>query len=169
MSDLTPERETEIRNFEQAATPGPWCTDSWEIYQGTEYVAGAEWIGETCRGATTAAQDRADAAFVAAARSAVPELLAEVKRIRAELAAAKAGMQLLVDGWKQASNEHASFAKSNVMNEYPGLADKQEGRSLQLLDCADELADVVKGEDPDDWEYGIGVDVTNRDERTPTP
>lgn len=71
-----------------AATPGPWCTDSWEIYQGSEYEAGAEWIGETCRGRVEGlAQDRADAAFVAAARTDVPALLAEVRRLRAELAA----------------------------------------------------------------------------------
>ena len=70
-----------------AATPGPWCTDSWEIYQGTEYVAGAEWIGETCRGRVDGlAQDRADAEFVAAARTDVPALLAEVRRLRASVA-----------------------------------------------------------------------------------
>jgi hypothetical protein len=65
-----------------AATPGPWCTDSWEIYQGAEYVPGiSEWIGETCRGATSMEQDRADAAFVAAARTDVPALVAEVREL----------------------------------------------------------------------------------------
>jgi hypothetical protein len=65
-----------------AATPGPWCTDSWEIYQGTEYTPGiSEWIGETCRGKTTLEQDRADAAFVAAARTDVPALVDEVREL----------------------------------------------------------------------------------------
>jgi predicted RNase H-like nuclease (RuvC/YqgF family) len=65
-----------------AATPGPWSTDSWEIYQGAEYVPGiSDWIGETCRGATTMEQDRADAAFVAAARTDVPALVAEVREL----------------------------------------------------------------------------------------
>lgn len=65
-----------------AATSGPWCTDSWEIYQGTEYVPGISmWIGETCRGATSMEQDRADAAFVAAARTDVPALIAEVREL----------------------------------------------------------------------------------------
>ncbi|WP_432027418.1 hypothetical protein [Streptomyces sp. 1222.5] len=68
-----------------AATPGPWCTDSWEIYQGTEYEPGLSlWIGETCRGTTSPEQDRADAAFVAAARTDVPALLAEVRALRNE-------------------------------------------------------------------------------------
>ncbi|MEH0552538.1 hypothetical protein [Streptomyces sp. B21-101] len=77
----------DIETRANAATPGPWCTDSWEIYQGTEYEPGLSmWIGETCRGTTDLEQDRADAAFVAAARTDVPALLAEIRRLRAELA-----------------------------------------------------------------------------------
>jgi len=77
----------------------------------------------------------------------------------------RSNIQKLIDGWRQASKEHATFAESKVMDEMPGMTDRQEGRSLQLLDCADELADVLKGDDPDDWQYGIGVDVIERDER----
>jgi hypothetical protein len=81
------DRLAEIQKRADAATSGPWCTDSWEIYQGAEYVPGiSEWIGETCRGATTMEQDRADAAFVAAARDDVPFLLAEVAELRDQLA-----------------------------------------------------------------------------------
>lgn len=70
-----------------AATEGPWCTDAWEIYQGTEYQPGISmWIGETCRGTSTPEQDQADAAFVAAARTDVPALLDYVRRLQAELA-----------------------------------------------------------------------------------
>ncbi|WP_372352665.1 hypothetical protein [Streptomyces sp. KL116D] len=65
-----------------AATPGPWCTDSWEIYKGAEYEAGAEWLGETCR-AGEMDDSRADAEFVAHARTDVPALIAEVRRLRA--------------------------------------------------------------------------------------
>jgi hypothetical protein len=76
-----------IETRANAATPGPWCTDSWEIYQGSEYEPGiSTWIGETCRGMTSLEQDRADAAFVAAARTDVPALLAEVRRLRARVA-----------------------------------------------------------------------------------
>ncbi|MDX3835660.1 hypothetical protein [Streptomyces europaeiscabiei] len=83
----TVERLAEIEARADAATAGPWCTDAWEIYQGVEYVPGISfWIGETCRGTSELGQDRADAAFVAAARSDVPELVAEVRRMRAERA-----------------------------------------------------------------------------------
>ncbi|MFE1192890.1 hypothetical protein ACFW6E_08825 [Streptomyces olivaceoviridis] len=76
-----------IQTRANAATPGPWCTDSWEIYQGTEYEPGLSmWIGETCRGTSSLEQDRADAAFVAAARTDVPALVAEVHRLRARVA-----------------------------------------------------------------------------------
>lgn len=86
MTDKTLDLDS-IEARANAATPGPWCTDSWEIYQGTEYEPGiSEWIGETCRGMTTPAQDRADAAFIAAARTDVPALVAEIRRLRAELA-----------------------------------------------------------------------------------
>jgi hypothetical protein len=97
----------EIEARANAATDGPWCTDSWEIYQGTEYVPGISmWIGETCRGSSTPEQDRADAAFVAAARTDVPALLAEVRRLRAQVAELEPDAALLaalyaggVDNW----------------------------------------------------------------------
>lgn len=74
-----------------AATAGPWCTDDWEIFQGTEYEPGISlWIGETCRGTSDLEQDRADATFVAHARTDVPALVAEVRRLRAELASDRA-------------------------------------------------------------------------------
>ncbi|MES9587783.1 hypothetical protein ABWK57_02615 [Streptomyces sp. NPDC094045] len=90
---MTPERLAEILARADAALPGPWCTDAWEIYQGTEYEAGAEWIGETARGVAGAAdleQDRATAAFVAAARTDVPDLVAAVELLAAEVAGLRA-------------------------------------------------------------------------------
>lgn len=90
---LSPEYEAAIRDREQAATPGPWCTDSWEIYQGAEYMPGISyWIGETCR-ADEANDGRADAAFVAHARDDVPALLAEIDRLRAGLAGLRQGSE----------------------------------------------------------------------------
>lgn len=84
---LSEQRLAEILARASAATEGPWCTASWEIYQGTEYVPGMSfWIGETCRGTADLAQDAADAAFVAAARTDVPELVAEVQFLRAQVA-----------------------------------------------------------------------------------
>lgn len=94
MTHNPPTRQLDLDAIEaraNAATSGPWCTDSWEIYQGTEYEPGlSTWIGETCRGMTSAEQDRADAAFVAAARTDVPALVAEVRRLRDQVAAVTA-------------------------------------------------------------------------------
>ncbi|HEY9372822.1 hypothetical protein [Streptomyces sp.] len=90
MTSTNPPTDQQLNDIEAratAATDGPWCTDSWEIYQGTEYEPGLSlWTGETCRGTGSLEQDRADAAFVAHARTDVPALLAEVRRLRAELA-----------------------------------------------------------------------------------
>lgn len=81
---LPDDRFAEVRARAEAATEGPWCTDGWEIYTGTEYLPWAStWIGETCRASDTEGAC-ADAAFIAAARSDVPVLLAEVDRLRAE-------------------------------------------------------------------------------------
>jgi hypothetical protein len=67
-----------------AATPGPWCTVGAEIFQGVEYMPDASpWIGETCR--ASGGMGKADAVFAAHARTDVPALLAEVRRLRAEL------------------------------------------------------------------------------------
>lgn len=91
MTNPTRPNLADIEARANAATEGPWCTDAWEIYQGTEYQPGLSmWIGETCRGTSTPEQDQADAAFVAAARTDVPALLAEVRRLQAELAAVTA-------------------------------------------------------------------------------
>ncbi|AMM12302.1 hypothetical protein Salbus254_5874 [Streptomyces albidoflavus] len=83
---LNPEYLAEIAARAEAATAGPWCTDGAEIYQGDEYTWNAFWVGETCR-ADEADGGTADAAFIAAARTDVPALLAEVERLRAELSA----------------------------------------------------------------------------------
>ncbi len=78
---LSPEYLAEIAARAEAATAGPWCTDGAELYQGDEYAWDAFWVGETCR-ADEADGGTADAAFIAAARTDVPALLAEVERLR---------------------------------------------------------------------------------------
>lgn len=83
---LTPEREQEIRTLEQAATPGPWESDGAEIYGTLGGVLMIDlWVGETLD-VDNQTRSNADAAFIATARSAVPELLGEVADLRAELA-----------------------------------------------------------------------------------
>lgn len=83
---LTPEREQEIRTREQAATPGPWESDGAEIYGTLGGILMLDlWVGETLD-VEDQERSNADAAFIAAARSAVPELLAEVDRLRTRVA-----------------------------------------------------------------------------------
>ncbi|PAX88893.1 hypothetical protein CLM85_06330 [Streptomyces albidoflavus] len=85
LEPLSPEYLAWIAARAEAATAGPWCTDGAEIYQGDEYVSYAFWVGETCR-ADEADGGTVDAAFIAHARTDVPALLAEIERLRAELA-----------------------------------------------------------------------------------
>ncbi|MGY1579204.1 hypothetical protein [Streptomyces sp. MN13] len=87
---LTDARLAEITARVEAATPGPWRTDGWEIYQGGEGEAPdlMKWIGETCR-VDDYDGSRNDADFIAHAREDVPALLAEVQRLKAELAGAR--------------------------------------------------------------------------------
>ncbi|TPM82633.1 hypothetical protein FKO01_60540 [Mesorhizobium sp. B2-3-3] len=83
---LTPERELEIRTLEQAATPGPWESDGAEIYGTLGGVLMLDlWVGETLD-IDNQERSNADAAFIATAREAVPELLAEVADLRARVA-----------------------------------------------------------------------------------
>lgn len=81
---MSEQQLTEIAGREAAATEGPWCTDECEVYKGAEYYAGAVWIGETCR-VDDGDSARADAAFIAAARTDVPVLLAEVELLQEHL------------------------------------------------------------------------------------
>lgn len=82
---MTPDREQEIRTLLSAATAGPWQSDGAEIYGTLGGVLMIDlWVGETLD-VENQQRSNADAAFMADARSAVPELLAEVDRLRAEL------------------------------------------------------------------------------------
>lgn len=70
-----------------AATPGPWWADDTEIHQGTpdDLNPDPTWIGETCNPDVT---DHGihNAAFIAAARTDVEQLLARVRELEAERA-----------------------------------------------------------------------------------
>jgi hypothetical protein len=92
---LTPQQLDEIEQRANAATPGPWTTDGWEIYQGGGSSAPdlMAWAGETCR-ADDYDGSRNDADFIAHARTDVPALLAEIRRLRAEVADFKEAQRL---------------------------------------------------------------------------
>lgn len=93
---MTPERLAELRRLADAATPGPWAWEatsqqdnSWcvgttdpphegEVVTDDDTVV-VDWVAESGN-----AERLADAAFLAASRTAVPDLLDEVERLRAE-------------------------------------------------------------------------------------
>jgi hypothetical protein len=80
---LTPERLAEIAARAAAATPGPWWTDTLTEHSGGESVGvdaeGDSWV-IPCQDI-----DRADAEFVAHARTDVPALLTRVAELEASL------------------------------------------------------------------------------------
>lgn len=92
MTELTPERLDELDALANAATKGPW---EWSMYATTPYSL--QWsiqpgvlIADGLDGTPDGDEiDRANAAFIAASREAVPALTAEVRRLRGELAEAK--------------------------------------------------------------------------------
>ena len=89
----------DIETRANAATPGPWCTDSWEIYQGSEDDAPSvmQWIGETCR-AEDSDGSRNDAAFIAAALDDY-RLTTPADQQTPHGAAERAGEYLATSGW----------------------------------------------------------------------
>ncbi|MEV6737917.1 hypothetical protein AB0N14_13680 [Streptomyces sp. NPDC051104] len=73
-----------------AATPGPWMADGHEIYgSGCGVLDIEQWKAETLR-IEDPEGAKADAEFMAHARTDVPALAAEIRRLRAELAELRA-------------------------------------------------------------------------------
>lgn len=86
MSDAGLVTNEELDHWERlaaAATPGPWDPADLPLF-----ASGAVWLealDEPPESGTTEGRARRDAAFVAAARTALPALVAEVRRLRMEL------------------------------------------------------------------------------------
>jgi hypothetical protein len=72
---LSDERLAEIESRCAAATPGPWAQSDW-------WLPWLQWLWSQARKAWGVKADH-DFTFIAHARSDVPELLAEVRRLRA--------------------------------------------------------------------------------------
>lgn len=84
---LTNEQLDQLTNLltDPNVAAGPWIADSHEIYRAdaSGYVQIGEWVGETCA-VELPDSGAANAALIAAARNALPGLLAEVQRLREE-------------------------------------------------------------------------------------
>lgn len=101
MTGMTPERLAEIRTRAEAATPGPWEAEDYSTDPGDEgscitagepgtmrqravaYAIDYPW--------TTPESCAADATFIAAARTVVPELVTEVERLQARVGSCDGG------------------------------------------------------------------------------
>lgn len=79
---MSPERLKELRALAEAATPGPWHIDG---PNADDVVAEVSSLTVVPRTNGMLCAPRYDAAFIAASRSAVPELLDEVERLRESL------------------------------------------------------------------------------------
>ena len=101
---MTSERMAEIRALYEAASEGPWVWDVDRIIGPGDGVYGDTITHEPCgaQGCENAFTSPGDAAFIAAARTAVPELLNEVEHLRA-------GNALLVRQ-RNAEEEHAMLS-----------------------------------------------------------
>lgn len=104
---LTPERLSEIAALCEAATPGPWRQDC-QI----RVVAGPDNnptdiidYDHALHGEPPGASELADLAFVAASRTAIPELLAEISRLQTESLAAEIANRSLIPGGMLAATE----------------------------------------------------------------
>lgn len=83
---LTSKRLEEIKARADAATPGPWEFEPQEVEEDDEPCTGA-WVPKACPftyGDGLYYMDDANAEFVANARQDVPDLLAEVERLKSQ-------------------------------------------------------------------------------------
>lgn len=94
---MTPERLAEIKSRAEAATPGPWEAELQEVevdHDGTEYPYTGAWVPRACPwedGDGYVHMDDANAEFIANARQDIPDLLAEVERLREHVATLEHG------------------------------------------------------------------------------
>lgn len=150
-------RINEIRARAKAATEGPW--QRYPEY-GPNFLANTtgshlQGIGDLNFG--QGEQAEADETLVTHAQQDITYLLDRIT----ELEAISANGRKLVNAWLQTAGEHHSISTIDMVKNDPLIAGMQEGRANQYSDCANELRDVLDGEDPDGWEHGIAVEVVS--------
>lgn len=135
-------------NEQNPSNPKAFCDDraghSWMhrvVYDGCTYT----WGSEPSRPAS------------------VEQMSEDVRILRArvvELEVIAANARKLVSGWLRASAEHVSASHLDAVRDEPLIAGMQEGSANQYSDCANELRDVLDGEDPDGWTFTVGTKIT---------
>jgi hypothetical protein len=156
VTDTAADRLNHIRARAQAATEGPWQRNT---QYGPNFFANIDGpylqgVGDLNFG--IGEQAEADEALVTHAQQDITYLLVRV----AELQSIATNARKLVSAWLQTAGEHHSISTLDTVKNDPLLAGMQEGRANQYSDCANELRDVLDGEDPDTWEHGVTVDIS---------
>ncbi|MBS4195388.1 hypothetical protein [Lederbergia citri] len=86
MTKLSKEEIETIRKRAEAATEGPWFHTNYHVATKPEvhggYPPNSASICETCDGEYIENYNKADAEFIAHARTDIPKLLAEIERLR---------------------------------------------------------------------------------------
>lgn len=178
---LSDERLAEIRAREQAATPGPWKDyvehgfNGWKSYATGSYklestspevapyqVALVE--GYSRGEPTTRRQRKLDAAFIAAARQDVPDLLAEVERLRKEVLRREIALTSLTplgSEWCNVPEKCAEFSRNerNKANarwhEWVRRLKESQAEVTRLRSRVARLEGVLRSEM---WDYPEGLD-----------
>lgn len=89
---MTPEQLAALKALADAATPGPWE----EVAESGEWwITGPDIYNDAVMTTNASEISQADADFICAAREAVPALLAEVERLRADNADLRAALSAL--------------------------------------------------------------------------
>lgn len=100
---MTEEDIAKIETLAQAATPGPWSVETGnytiQVVGGREI--GSIWICTTADHEDDIEIGKIDAAFIAACRNGVPDLLQHIKQLTAERDAARATLIELWDKWPE--------------------------------------------------------------------
>lgn len=111
---MTNEELDRLEALANAATPGPWVADERWVEDADEYD-----IGE--------AQETSDAEFIAAARTAIPQLIAEIRRLQAIIDPVTQGSAAIVP---------LELSKQNLID--AGVMDGYDSDSYLSSGCPDD-------------------------------
>ena len=123
--------DAELRALCEAATPGPWKTDGYQVDGPTHMIAALHWEGS-----------EHDAALIVAARTELPRLLDRVRELEAGLRDAAATIQRGVTDLEKAYHERGVAVQraEAAESERDGLREMAESRRASLDDALETIA-----------------------------
>lgn len=137
---------TEWKALADAATPEPWTDDgdaqSWngESYaQSWVETAAGRWSQMEPETGAAMAQQSADSRFIAAARTAVPALVEEVRRLRAELLASAPVNHVRSEALREARHAERERCVAAAESERMSATYARPGAKHLALEIADKI------------------------------